>query len=145
MGGESMVRTRYEFREHTADIIIRAFGSTLEEAFATAADAMFDVITDRAEISPTEEVTVAVESIDREGLLVTLLSELIVRFEVDGWVLTGFRVEFTGETSLRATGKGEQFDRTKHGHGVQVKGASYHMMEINDAADDCHVQVLLDI
>jgi SHS2 domain-containing protein len=140
-----MVKARYEFREHTADIIIRAFGASLEEAFAAAAGALFDVITDRADISPDEAVTVTVESIDREGLLVALLSELIVRFEVDGWVLSDFEVAFTSATSLRVTGRGERFDREKHGHGIQVKGASYHLMEINDSADDCYVQVLLDI
>jgi len=40
----------HEFIDHTADIIIRATGDTLEEAIAELVTAMFGVITDRSEI-----------------------------------------------------------------------------------------------
>ena len=37
---------RFEFLEHTADVYIRAYGKTMEEAYENAALAMFEVMTD---------------------------------------------------------------------------------------------------
>ena len=56
-------------------------------------------------------------------------------------------VTFHGDRRLTATGLGECFDRAKHGEGIQVKGVSYHMLEINEGVPGelSSVQVLLDI
>jgi SHS2 domain-containing protein len=140
---------RYEFGEHTADIIIRGFGDTIEEAFAATAEGMFAVMTDRTTIAPKETVALSVESIDREALLVTFLSKLIVKFEVDGYVFGDFVVTFTGPASLTAVGRGEKFVRETHGYGITVKGASYHMIRIEEGSPSSHrqcmVQVVVDI
>ena len=137
----------FEFLEHTADTIVKAYGGTLQEAFAAAAEGLFAVITDIEKIKPAEPIEISVESIDREGLLVAFLSELIVRHEVDGIVATDFEVTFTGDNSLRAVGHGEPFDENRHEHGMHVKAVSYHMLEINegDGDTDASVQVLLDV
>ena len=37
---------RFEFLDHTADVILQGHGDTLAEAFAAAADGLFAVITD---------------------------------------------------------------------------------------------------
>jgi len=138
---------RYEFIDHTADIIARAYGDTIEEAFASAARAMFDVITGGARIDAASRFEIEVESIDVEGLLVGFLSDLIVLHETEEVVLSRFEVEFDGVTKLRAVCHGEQFDRERHFDGTPVKGISYHLLEIEtDHGDEpCHVQVLFDI
>lgn len=136
---------RFEFAEHTADIIVRGYGSTLEEAFAATAEGMFAVMTDRSPVSLEKEIVLAVESIDREALLITFLSKLILTFEIECIVLGDISLTFNGPTSLNAVGRGEKFDREKHGHGIVVKGASYHGLLIGDRASDCRVEVLLDI
>ncbi len=138
---------RYELIDHTADIAIKAYGATLEEAFAVAAGAMFEIITDEATITPMRRIELEVESDDRESLLVAFLSELIVKHEVEGLVLNHFVVTFVGEKRLKASAWGENFDDAKHGGGTHVKGVSYHMMEINDGKGEtpCHVQVLFDV
>ena len=137
---------RYEFAEHTADIIVRGYGDTLENAFAAAGEGMFALITDRAPIAAKTTITVSAESIDLEALLITFLSNLILVFEIDGLVLCDLEVTLEGLTKLRATGRGEAFDRDKHGHGIVVKGASYHMINISrPETGECSVQVLLDI
>jgi len=138
---------RYEFIDHTADVAVKAYGRTLEEAFASAALAMFDIITGGAEIEPKERTKFGVESIDREGLLVRFLSELIVLHEGEGRVFTDFRVSFEDEYQLTAEMGSEPFDPERHAQGIQVKGVSYYMMEIVDCTPDepAHVQVLFDI
>ena len=137
----------YEFVEHTADIAIKAYGKTVEEAYAVAGDAMFDIMTDGSKIRPDKEIAVEVESVDREGLLVGFLSKLILLREVDGWVLTDFEVTSLSERNLTARGFGEKYDKEKHASGYHIKGVSYHMMEIADPAGEtpAYVQVLFDV
>ncbi|UCE23333.1 MAG: archease [Candidatus Zixiibacteriota bacterium] len=137
----------YEFVEHTADIAVKAYGESLEEAFAVAAGAMFDIMTDGSAISPVETVEFEVESVDIEGLLVGFLSDLIVLHEVQDYVLTDFEVTLLDERRLRVTARGETFDDSKHGHGHHIKGVSYHMMEIFEGAGETpsYVQVLFDV
>jgi len=138
---------RYEFIEHTADIAIKAYGDNLEEAFAMAAEAMFDIITDQSPIERKQKVELEVESMDVEGLLVNFLSKLIVIHEVDRVVLKDFTVAFTGNNCLKAEAWGEKFIETKHGGGMHVKGVSYHMMEIAGGKGNkpSYVQVLFDV
>lgn len=143
----SSAKGHYEFIEHTADVAIKAFGSTLADAFATAASAMFDIITDGSDIEPVDEVDFETESVDLAGLLVGFLSDLIVLYETQDMVFADFRVEFVSQQRLKVTAWGESFDEEKHSCGHQVKGVSYHMMEIFDGGgkNPSYVQVLFDV
>jgi SHS2 domain-containing protein len=138
---------KYEFIDHTADIAVKAYGDTLGEAFAAAAEAMFDIITAGSVIEPDKKISFAVESIDLEGLLVNFLSRLIVLHETEYLVLTAFKVAFDGAKRLEVTASGERYDEKKHGRGEHVKGVSYHMMDICDGKGikPGYVQVLFDI
>ncbi len=137
----------YEFIDHTADIMVKAYGDTVEEAFGAAAGAMFDIITGGAAIERNDRVHFEVESLDLEGLLVGFLSQLIVFHEVDNLVLGRFEVSIPGRGRLVADAWGERFDATRHGGGVQVKGVSYHMIEVveGQAGEASYVQVLFDV
>jgi SHS2 domain-containing protein len=138
---------RFDFKEHTADILAVGYGDTLEEAYAATAEAMFDVITDSADIHGERPVRFEVDSIDREGLLVGFLSHLILLHETERIVMNDFAVIFESDTRLTATGKAEDFNEDRHGGGSQVKGVSYHMMEIHEPSGDepASAQVLFDI
>lgn len=139
---------RHEMFEHTADLGFIAYGANLPEAFDSAGEALFAVITGDADIASETETMLVVESIDLEGLLVGFLSELLVKFEVDLLVLTDIEVILHGSTKLTAKARGEKFDETRHGHGHHVKGVSYHLMEIvdnGDGGDESYVKVLLDV
>ncbi|MFZ5980528.1 MAG: archease [Candidatus Zixiibacteriota bacterium] len=138
---------KYEFIEHTADIAIKAYGDTLEAAFASAAEAMFDIITSGSKITGERAISFQVESIDIEGVLVAFLSELIARHETENQVMTAFEVRFSGPGALEVSARAEPFDFSRHGRGAQVKGVSYHMMEIFDGRGKkpSFVQVLFDI
>ncbi len=137
----------YELLDHTADVAVKAYGKSLEEAFATAAQAMFELMTDKAPIKREQRIELEAESIDLQGLLVKFLSDLIVIHEVDNMVLKDFTVRFTGENKLKAEGWGEKFIKEKHGHGIHVKGVSYYSMEIHDGQgkEESFVHVVFDI
>ena len=101
----------YEFIEHTADIVVKAYGNTLEEAFGAAATAMFDILTGRAPRQRKQKATFEVEAVDREGLLVNFLSKLIASFFtnrlINVLIVFGFQDDFCNKistTSLAVTG-----------------------------------------
>jgi SHS2 domain-containing protein len=137
----------YEIIDHTADIAIKAYGETLEDAFGMMADAMFDIITDKSPINSSQTIEFEVEADDMESLLVRFLSKLIVIHETDRLVLKDFKVIFPTIGHLHAIGHGEPFDTEKHGGGMHIKGVSYHMLEIIDSQGkkESSVQVLFDI
>ncbi|RME30194.1 MAG: archease [Candidatus Zixiibacteriota bacterium] len=138
---------QFEYLDHTADIIVKGSGDTLAEAFAAVGEGMIALMTHDAPVARAKSKAVAVDAIDRESLLVTFLSQLLLVFEVERFVPGEITVEFSSGTSLTAQLVGELFDRDRHGQGIPVKGVSYHLLEIHDATDGhpCWVQVLLDI
>ena len=142
-----MKQARYELIEHTADIAVKAYGQDLPDAFVSAAAALVEIMTGGGEIIGRRPLTVSVESVDREGLLVGFLSELIRIFDTDQVVMSDFKVELISEERLRAKCLVDDYDPDRHGQGLAVKGVSYHMLEIATNADDqsCYVQVLFDV
>lgn len=122
---------RFEFLEHTADIGIRAFGRTLEEAFENAALAMFSLIADLSNVEEKKSYRLEVEGEDRESLLVEWLNELIYFLETENVLLKRFKVEEISETHLVAAAYGEPLDLEKHAVGVQIKATTYHMLKVS--------------
>src|SRR2546427_11618411 len=53
---------RYEEIEHTADVGIRAYGSTLDELFANAAEGMFSLVADLGSVKAVGEFQVRVRA-----------------------------------------------------------------------------------
>ena len=134
----------YNTFEHTADIGIEAYGSTLEEAFENAAKGMFSIITDGSAIAPVEkrDIELPVDS-DKEQLLVDWLSELLYINDVDGMVFGDFKVKIDGK--LVGEAWGEKYDREKHGYGAEIKAVTYHMLQIKRNKKGFYIRVLFDI
>jgi len=140
---------KFEFLEHTADILIAAHGQTLEEAFENAALAMFEVITDTTKINPTQKETVEVEAEDEYALLYSWLEALLVKFEVNGMLYSKFKIASLQDApdgfKLKAQVWGEKFNAEKHPQKVAVKAVTYHRMEIIKQHEKVTVEFILDI
>lgn len=121
---------RFEVIEHTADIGIRAFGSTLQEAFENAALGMFSLMAELSTVEERESLRVEVEGEDRESLLVEWLNELIYVLETKNLLLKRFKVEKLEETRLEAVAFGEPLDVQRHKLGEQIKATTYHMLKV---------------
>jgi len=133
---------RYELLDHTADILVRASGKTLEEAFANAAYALFDTMCDASAVRPLKIKKVECEAPDPEQLLVDWLSRLLFLCDVDDMLFSEFEVEIKG-TSLKAKIRGERLDADRHHLKTDVKAITYHMLEVDEEKN--RVQVLFDI
>lgn len=140
---------RFEFLEHTADVYIAAYGRSLKEAFENAALAMFETMTDTADVKREREEIVEVEGEDKESLLYNWLENLLVRFEVENILYSGFNIlcieRHNGKLSLKAKIYGEPFDPEKHKQKVGIKAVTYHRMEIDEKPEGVTVRFILDI
>ena len=82
----------YETFEHEADIGIRGFGNTPEEAFANAAAALYSVMVDISRVDQKEFRGVNVTADDQEQLLVEWLSALLAVSDIERMVFSRFEV-----------------------------------------------------
>jgi len=140
---------KFEFLEHTADILIAAHGQSLEEAFENAALAMFEVMTDTTKVNPAEEDTVEVDAEDEYALLYSWLEALLVKFEVKGMLFSRFKISSLEDKpeglKLKANVWGEKFNPEKHPQKVAVKAVTYHRMEIIKDIEKVTLEFILDI
>lgn len=133
---------RYVLVDHTADMMVKAFGSTLEECFANAAYALFDQTVDLTGIGTSEHADIRVKGIDEEDRLYSFLSELLFIEDCDNLILKEFKVCFDGDEVV-CHARGETLDRSRHRIRSEIKAVTYHMMEIDH--DTPSVTVLFDV
>lgn len=140
----------FEFLEHTADVYIAAYGEDLSEAFENAALAMFETMTNTADVEPKIEEGIEVEGDDEQALLYNWLEELLVRFEVENMLYSKFKVlsiekGANGKFRLKAKAYGEPFNPDKHRQKVGIKAVTYHRMEIEKKQNSVAIKFILDI
>jgi len=140
---------KFEFLEHTADVYIRAYGKTMQEAYENAALAMFEVMTDTDKITQMQEETLDVEAEDQYALLYNWLEALLVKFETENMLYSKFQITNWEETDenfkFKAKIRGEKFDPQKHPQRVAVKAVTYHRMVIIKERDRVVLELILDI
>src|SRR3990172_6942585 len=85
----------YETFEHLADIGVRGYGKSLEEAFENGAKAMFSVIADIDEVQSVDKEEVCCEAEDPEMLFVERLNSLLSAAHLSGALFCNFKVEIT--------------------------------------------------
>ena len=100
---------RYEVLEHTADVMIKAHGITIEECFQNAAFAMMDQIVDASSAEAKVEEHITAEGSTLDDLLYNFLSEVLFIFDAKGLLLSEFDVTIS-DGMLKCRAKGERFD-----------------------------------
>lgn len=133
----------FEELEHTADVLMRVRGATINEIFADAGRAMFHVMYGPCEDRGIER-QIDLEAENLESLLIDYLSELLFITEVENTVFCTFDVNLRG-TRLSAVLRGEPFDPARHSAGTIVKGISYFGLEIVKEEEGYVVEIIFDI
>ena len=144
-----MEASGYKFLEHVTDALVEAWGHTLEEAFSQSGIALFETMIDTANVQPRLIEEIHTTGHDQKELLYNYLEELLLLFEVKQLAVGKISaVSIAGdqqEMHREAEVSGEKFDRQKHNGRVEVKGITYHMMDINKVQDKVTVRFLLDL
>ena len=132
----------------TADVAIEATGKTLEEAFAEAALAMFEVQTNTRKVKPLISKKVEIQSEDKKSLLFDWLSKLIYLRDIEKMFFSKFKVKIKqvgNNFRLDADIYGERIDAKEHELKVEVKGVSYTQMEVQEKPGKAKIKVILDV
>ncbi|MFP3942216.1 MAG: archease, partial [Thermoanaerobaculia bacterium] len=129
----------YRFFDHTADVAVELAAPTRQALFADAMLAFTDTVTDPKTVEPGETHRLEVRAADAEALMIEWLGELVYRFDVDGLLFSGVELSIQedaeGRLHLVADARGEPYDTEKHPLDVQVKGVTYHQLEVRQEED----------
>lgn len=140
-----MWRRGHETFEHGADIGIRGYGESREEAFAEAARAMFAIIAgDLQGIPAQRNVAVQASGYDMESLFVAFLNELLARSDLEGMIFTRFDIAISG-LELEGTVHGSEYDFQSEDRGVEVKGATYSQVQVEQKEGIWIAQCVVDV
>ena len=132
----------FEEIEHTADRVLRIYGSNLEELLLNAARGMNSLmVTKHVPCSEHQEKFVELDAMDTESLLVDWLSELAYWAEIEMLVFHEFKIESVSPTHLRARIRGTQVTQLeKH-----IKAVTYHNLQIVQTEKGLTATVVFDV
>ena len=138
---------RFEYLdEATADLAVRSYGVTLEEAFVNMALAMFNAMTPLEKIESRVEREFEVSGGDLGELLYNFLEEFLFIKDVENIVFSKISVKFSEDkTTLSARCFGEHFDLGRHEARAEIKAVTYHLMKIKKNGELWAIKVVFDI
>ena len=124
----------WEHFEHQADIGVRGRGGTPAEAFEQAALAMMAVIVDPGLVRPVCAVEICCSASDVEMLLADWLGAVLSEMSARRMLFSKFEVVVEG-SGLKAKAWGEGVNPERHRPAVEVKGASYFGLKVEQQMD----------
>jgi SHS2 domain-containing protein len=140
-----MAQKPYEVFEHTADVGLHAYGSTLPELFIHAAQGMESLMVapERVQVQVSREIVV--EGHDNISLLIAWLNELIFLFDTEYLLFRQFQIDALTETQLKARASGEPYDAQRHDLSSAIKAVTWHEASVERMEDGCKARIIFDI
>ena len=138
---------KFEYFEVTADIGFKAYGENLNEAFENAGLAIFNIISDTSDITPSSAKSFGITAEDEVSLLYDYLEELLFYHEVDFMLFCEFDVCIKNEDGLYhldATIMGEAIDWSRHERKTEIKAITFHMMDVKKTIP-VELQAIVDL
>lgn len=139
----------FEYFDHTADTLFRAYGKDFDEALANAILAVYNVIVDTATVKPLVEKSFKVSAEKRETLIYKLFEELLFLLDTESFLgckVKQLAVRKNADRSMTATVTllGDT-QASKYDVFGQIKAPTYSQMEIGRADGKVFIQAVLDI
>lgn len=139
------MRATYEHFPHGADVGVRGFGRSREEAFEQAALATTAAVTDPGNVAEHDEVEIECDAPDDELLLNDWLNAIVYEMATRGMLFGRFEVRID-DGHLRGRARGEALDPTRHDPAVEVKGATLTSLRVARQSDGGWVaQCVIDV
>eukprot|EP00030_Apusomonadida_sp_AF-17_P005627 a5599_30.p1 GENE.a5599_30~~a5599_30.p1 ORF type:complete len:226 (+),score=80.15 a5599_30:29-679(+) len=137
----------YEYRDHTADIQLHAWGYDLAMTFENTALAMFDYMVELPAMAIKETRRIEAKAHDLNSLLFAFMDEWLYMFNTEMFVAKQIFISaFDRENFvIRAEGRGEIFDKTVHPAGTEVKAITFSEMQIHETDTRCDIYIIVDI
>ena len=140
-----MPSNRWEHFSHQADIGVRGIGASKEEAFEQGALALTAAITDVNSLEARDLVKVECEAPNDELLFVDWLNAIVYEMATRTLLFGRFQVRING-SRLHGSLWGQTVDVARHQPAVEVKGATYTELVVNQREDGAWIaQCVVDV
>ena len=126
--------TAYRLFDHTADLGIEISGGTIEELYAGAAMALFDLLTSIETVRVTQMREITAEGEDPADLLVNFLRELLSTWNSTGFLARECTILAVTPRHLTAHLRGEPCDPVRHLIKKEIKAVTYHQPSVRRTA-----------
>ncbi len=142
---------KFETFEHGADVGIRGYGDTLEEAFSNALKALAMLLVEELPeegIKKEKAFEIELEAEEPLELFIAFINKTLTLFyleEVLFWEFEGAIENSAEGLILRGKLWGEPFSVEKFGYGVEVKGATFTLAEVKRTEKGWIVQCVVDV
>lgn len=133
----------FEYFEHDADIGVIGRGATLEAAFEGAAEAMFAIMVDAAQIRQLVQFVFAFAEEDLELALVTWLNRLLSEARQRGLALGRFSLNRV-DGQWQGEAWGAPWDANME-RGTEVKGATLTMLRVEQINGVWEARCVVDV
>jgi SHS2 domain-containing protein len=132
-----------EYFEHGADIGVVGRGASIEEAFASAAVAMFAIMIEPGAVQPLETIEVDFIEDDVEFALVRWLNALLAQARERRVALCRFELRRDGNR-WHGLAHGEPW-RDSHPRGTEVKGATLTALSVRQEERGWQARCVVDV
>jgi SHS2 domain-containing protein len=142
---------KFKILEHPSDIGIRFSSRTVEHLFEVAAEGMFSVMTDIADVKAIKVKNIKIlknPEFEIDDMLLAWLEELLFLYEKKMMIFSKFEVlkiiakdygqnlrpgfkKVDQRSLIEARAYGEKIDLKKHDISLSIKAPTYHQLEIN--------------
>ena len=121
----------YKILNHTADIKIHVKGSSLENLFTEAFNALMQIIGENSGLKNTKKITreVSISSLDTTSLLVDFLNEVLLLSQINKEIYNKCIIKNLSKNSLRAQIVG--FSTNKFSK--DIKAVTYHEANVKQS------------
>jgi SHS2 domain-containing protein len=135
----------YEVFEHTADVGLHAYGSTLAELFVHAAQGMESLMVPLEQIRVVTSREITVEGHDPVSLLIAWLNELIFLFDTEYLLFRDIAIDTITETHVIGRVTGEPYDAQRHELSSAIKAVTWHEAAVNLTEQGYQARIIFDI
>ncbi len=135
----------YRIFDHTADLGVEVTGATLEELYAGAALALFDLLTDLSSVRAGVAREIVVSGDEPADLLVNFLREILYAWNGDRFLMKACRIQEVSPRRLKALLRGEPFDPSRHRIQQEIKAVTYHQASVEKTGDGWVARVVFDV
>jgi len=140
-----MMKKKYKFINHTADVGIKVWGESLESLFENTAYSMFDILTELDKVKAKNSLGVEIEGKRTDELLADWLRNLLYKFNGEGYLLREFNIEEISKKGLKAKVRGEKLNLSRHILKTEIKAVTYHGLEVKKTGQGYEAQVIFDV
>ncbi len=148
---DSSSSSGFAYLDHTADVWVHAWGSTVELAFEQCVYGLMDTMIENFHtIKETTSHPIEIVEETKGSLLIAFLTEFLFLFDTEELIFSRVVVEKIttlddGRLKLVATCYGDIFDPNKYSPDTEVKAITYSYLEIKKVGQRIEIKIVYDI